>query len=104
MLSVSPMRRPSASRRVLYVAVAIASLWTLWAMLYEATGFPGLNYLAFGFVSLPLGLALFVASSFGYSRARAERRGTGDAVVAMFISAGIAVVPLAALIELADYS
>jgi hypothetical protein len=98
------MKRAPTSRRVLYVAVAVASLWTVWALLYEATGFPGLNYLAFGFVSLPLGLALFVASSFGYSRAHTERRGTRDALIAMFISAGIAVVPLAALIEFADYS
>ena len=98
------MERAAASRRVLYVAVAVSSLWTVWALLYEATGFPGLNYLAFGFISLPLGLALFVASSFGYSRARAERRETRDTVIAMFISAGIAVVPLAALIEFADYS
>ena len=98
------MERDSVSRCVLYVAVAVASLWTVWALLYEATGFPGLNYLAFGFVSLPLGLALFVASSFAYSRSRKERRGTRDAIIAMFISAGIAFVPLAALIEFADYS
>ena len=98
------MKRAPASRRVLYVAVVVASLWTVWALSYEATGLPGLNYLAFGYVSLPLGLALFVAGSFGYSRTRTEGRRTSDAVIAMVISAGIAVVPLAALIEFADYS
>ena len=53
------MERDSVSRRVLYVAVAVAvaSLWTVWALLYEATGFPGLNYLAFDFVSPRRGVA-----------------------------------------------
>ena len=88
----------------MYIAVAVASLWTIWAVVYEATGFPGLNYPAFAFVSPPLGLGLFAASSFGYSRSRTERRGTGEAVIAMFVSAGLAVVPFAALVELADYS
>ena len=73
-------------------------------MLYETTGFPGLNYLAFGFVSLPVGAALFLAGLVGYRRARVRGCMTSDAVTAMLISVGIAVVPLAALFEFADYS
>jgi hypothetical protein len=98
------MKRDSGSRRVLYAALAVAILWGFWGLLYETTGFPGLNYLAFGFVSLPVGGALFIAGSLGYSRARTARCATGDAVAAMFISLGIAFVPLAALVEFADYS
>jgi hypothetical protein len=98
------MKPDPGSRRFLYVLVAIASLWSAWALVYETTGFPGLNYLAFGFVSLPVGAAFFVASLVGYMRARAQGRTTTDALTAMLISAGIALVPLAALLELADYS
>jgi hypothetical protein len=47
------MERDSGSRRVLYVALAVAILWGAWCLVHETTGFPGLNYLAFGFVSLP---------------------------------------------------
>ena len=99
-----PMRRDRGSRRVLCLGIAIANVWGVWALLYETTGFPGLNYLAFGFVSLPVGAALFVASLIGYMRARARGCTTTDAVTAMLISAGVAVVPLAALVEFADYS
>jgi ABC-type transport system involved in cytochrome c biogenesis permease subunit len=98
------MKRDPGSRRVLCVALAVAILWGVWCLLYETTGFPGLNYLAFGFVSLPVGLALFIAGLLSYSRARAERRATGDAVAAMFISVAIVIVPLVALVEFADYS
>lgn len=98
------MERDPASRRVLYVTVALAGLWGIWALLYETTGFPGLNYLAFGFVSLPVGAALLFAGLVGYGRARAHGCTTSDAVIAMLISVGIAVVPLAALMEFADYS
>jgi hypothetical protein len=98
------MERDPASRRVLYVSAAVACLWGIWALLYETTGFPGLNYLAFGFISLPVGAALFVAGLVGYSQARVHRCMTSDAVIAMLVSLGIAVVPLAALMEFADYS
>jgi hypothetical protein len=98
------MERDSGSRRVLYVALAVAILWGVWCVVYETTGFPGLNYLAFGFVSLPVGAALFIAGSIRYARARAHGRTTSDAVTAMLVSVGIAVVPLAALVEFADYS
>lgn len=98
------MKRDPGSRRVLYVALAVAAAWGAWFLLYKTTGFPGLNYLAFGFISLPVGAALFVAGLFGYSRARAQGRATGDAVAAMLISIGIAVVPVVALLQLADYS
>jgi hypothetical protein len=98
------MERDPASRRILYVAVALASLWGLWAVVYEATGFPGLNYLAFGFVSLPVGVTLLGAGFLGYIGARKRRRATTDAVAAMFVAVGIAVVPFAALLQLADYS
>jgi hypothetical protein len=98
------MERDSASRRVLYVALAVAILWGVWCLVYETTGFPGLNYLAFGFVSLPVGAALFIAGFIGYTRARPQGRRTSDAVTAMLVSVGIAVVPFAALVEFADYS
>jgi hypothetical protein len=98
------MERDSGSRRVLYVALAVAILWGVWSVVYETTAFPGLNYLAFGFVSLPVGAALFIAGSIGYTRARAQGRRTSDAVTAMLVSVGIAVVPLAALVQFADYS
>jgi hypothetical protein len=100
----SIMERDSGSRRVLYVALAVAILWGVWCLLYETTGFPGLNYLAFGFVSLPVGAALFIAGLIRYTRARTQGRMTSDAVTAMLVSVGIAVVPLAALVEFADYS
>jgi hypothetical protein len=98
------MERDSGSRRVLYVALAIAILWGVWCVVYETTGFPGLNYLAFGFVSLPVGAALFLAGLIGYTRAHGQERRTSDAVTAMLVSVGIAVVPLAALVQFADYS
>jgi hypothetical protein len=98
------VKRDRASRRVLYVTVALACLWGIWALLYETTGSPGLNYLAFGFVSLPVGAALFVAGLVGYRHARAHGRMTTDAVIAMLISIGIAMVPFVALMEFADYS
>ena len=98
------MERDPASRRVLYAALALACLWGMWALLYEATGFPGLNYLAFGFISLPVGAALFVAGLVGYRHARVHERMTSDAVIAMLMSIGIGIVPLAALMEFADYS
>jgi hypothetical protein len=98
------MDRDSGSRRVLYVALGVVILWGLWCLVYETTGFPGLNYLAFGFVSLPVGAALFIAGLIGYTHARAQGRRTSDAVTAMLVSVGIAVAPLAALVEFADYS
>jgi hypothetical protein len=98
------MERDPGSRRVLYVALAVAILWGVWCLVYETTGFPGLNYLAFGFVSLPVGAALFIPALIGYMRAHAQGRMTSDAVTAMLVSVGIAVVPLAALVEFADYS
>ena len=98
------MERDLPSRRVLYVALSVAILWGLWCLVYETTGFPGLNYLAFGFVSLPVGAALFTASLIGYTRSRAQGHTTSDALTAMLVSVGIAVVPLAALMEFADYS
>jgi hypothetical protein len=98
------MTRDPSSRRVLYVTLAVAVVWVVWCLAYAATGFPGLNYLAFGFISLPVGAALFIAGLFGYGRARAQGRATGDAVAAMLVSVGIAVVPVVALLELADYS
>jgi len=98
------MKHDPASRRLLYVTVVLACLWGIWALLYETTGFPGLNYLAFGFVSLPVGAALFVAGLVGFRRSRAHACVTSDAVTAMLISVGIAVVPLVELFEFADYS
>jgi hypothetical protein len=98
------VKRDPASRRVLYVTLALACLWGIWALLYETTGFPGLNYLAFGFVSVPVGGALFLAGLVGYRRSRVHGCMTSDAVTVMLISVGIAVVPLVTLFELADYS
>ena len=98
------MKRDPVSRRVLYVTVALGCLWGIWALLYETTGFPGLNYLAFGFVSLPVGALLFVAGVVGYRRSRVHGCVTSDAVTAMLISVVIAVVPLFTLFEFADYS
>jgi len=88
----------------LYAALGVGILWGVWGLVYEASGFPGLNYLAFGFVSLPVGAALFVAAMIGYRRARAQKCATSDAVTAMLVSAGIAVVPVVALMQFADYS
>jgi hypothetical protein len=98
------MKGDFGSRLVLNVALAVAILWGAWCLVYETTGFPGLNYLAFGFVSLPVGATLFIAGFIDYTRARAQGRTTSDAVTAMIVSVGIAVVPLAALVEFADYS
>jgi len=39
-----------------------------------------------------------------YGRAHAQGRAIGDAVAVMLITVGIAVVPVVALLELADYS
>jgi len=99
-----PMERDSGSRRVLYVALAVGILWGFWCLVYETTGVPGLNPLAFGFVSLPVGAALFLGALVGFRRARAQRRTTSDAVTAMLVSLGIGVVPLVALLQFADYS
>jgi hypothetical protein len=52
----------------------------------------------------PVGAVLFIADLFGYGRAHAQGRAISDAVAAMLISVGIAVVPVVALLELADYS
>jgi hypothetical protein len=98
------MKGDSGSRLVLYVALAVAILWGTWCLVYETTGFPGLNYLAFGFVSLPVGATLFTAGFIDCTRARAQGRTTSDAVTAMIVSVGIALVPLTALVEFADYS
>jgi hypothetical protein len=56
------------------------------------------------YISLAVGAALFIADLFGYGRSRAQGRAIGDAVAAMLISVGIAVVPVVAVLELADYS
>lgn len=98
------MERDHFSRLVFYIALAVAGLWGVWALLYETTGIPGINYLTFGFVSLPVGSTLFAASFICYLRARTERRATSDAVGTMFLAVGIAVVPFVALLQLADYS
>jgi ABC-type transport system involved in cytochrome c biogenesis permease subunit len=98
------MSRDSGSRQVLVLALAVALLWGVWCLSYETTGFPGLNYLAFGFVSPLVGGTLFFAALAQYFRARKERRTTGEAAIAMFISVSIAVVPFVALLQHADYS
>jgi hypothetical protein len=98
------MERDPGSRRVLCVALALAALWGAWALSYETTGFPGLNYVAFGFVSLPIGGGLFVAGVVAFVRARSRSRRTSDAVAAILVSAALAVAPLVALFEVADYS
>jgi hypothetical protein len=98
------MSRDTGSRRVLYLALAIALLWAAWGLSYETTGFPGLNYLAFGLVSPVVGATLFVAGLLLYVSAKKEGRSTRDATTALFISVGIAVVPFVALLQSADYS
>jgi hypothetical protein len=100
----SRMSSDPSSRRVLYLALAIALLWGTWGLVYETTGFPGLNYLAFGLVSPIVGASLFVACLFLYVGAKKEGRSTRDATTAMFISVGIAIVPFVALLQSADYS
>jgi len=98
------MSRDPGSRRVLVLALAIALLWGLWCLMYETTGFPGVNYLAFGLVSPIVGATIFVAGLLQYVRAHKEGRATGDATIAVFVSVGIAVVPFVALLQSADYS
>jgi hypothetical protein len=55
-------RHDTSARRVSYLCVAVMALWLAWGVLYEATGFPGVDYLSFGLVSLPCGAVLFLAS------------------------------------------
>jgi TATA-box binding protein (TBP) (component of TFIID and TFIIIB) len=98
------MSRDPASRRVLALVLAVALLWGLWGVSYETTGFPGLNYLAFGLVSPIVGATLFVAALILFVGAKKQGRSTRDATTAMFISVGIAVVPFVALLQSADYS
>jgi hypothetical protein len=98
------IRREPLSRRVLSVGLGVLALWALWALLYETTGLPGLNYLSFGFVSLLVGAILLFASLVGYRRASAEEYPKSDALAAMIISVVTGLLPLIALVELADYS
>jgi hypothetical protein len=94
----------SLARRVLLVAFGVLALWVLWAIVYETTGLPGVNYLTFGFVSLPVGAVLLVASLIAYHRASVEGFGRADAVGATALSVVIGVLPWIMLLNFADYS
>jgi hypothetical protein len=84
---VRAVQRDWWSRGVLYVALGTLSLWGIWALLYETTRYPPLNYLIFGpFVGLPLAAALFVAGVIGYARSRVEDYATSDALGAILAS------------------
>jgi len=98
------VRRKPLARRVLFVTLGVLALWMLWAIVYETTGFPGLNYLIFGFVSLPVGAALLLTSLIAYRRARAEGFGETDALGAILLSVVIGVLPSLVLLNFADYS
>jgi predicted membrane channel-forming protein YqfA (hemolysin III family) len=98
-------RREPLSRGVLYLGFGILLLWLVWAALYEATGLPGIDYLSFGLVSVPVGAVFFSVSLVGYARAVAGDYVRRDALQAMLVSAAVAAVPFIALLELAeDYS
>jgi|SRR5262245_26388872 len=97
-------RREPLARRVLIVGLGVLTLWILWAIVYETTGFPGLNYLILGFVSLPCGAVLLFASLIAYRRARVDGFGKTDALGAILLSVVIGVLPLIMLMEFADYS
>ena len=96
-------RRPFA-RRVLVVTLGVLALWLLWAIVYETTGIPGVNYLTFGFVSLPVGAVLLFASLIALRRARVEGCGQADALWAAVLSIVIGVAPSIMLLNFADYS
>jgi hypothetical protein len=98
------IRREPLSRCIVIVGLGVLTLWALWALLYETTGLPGLNYLSFGFVSLLLGAILFFASLVGYWRASAGGYPKSDALAAVIISVVTGLLPFIALLEFADYS
>jgi hypothetical protein len=80
------------------------ALWLAWGVLYEATGFPGVNYLSFGLVSLPCGAVLFLAS-IAYAHGSPEDHAKADAVAALLGSVAVALVPFVAMLALIeDYS
>ena len=37
-------RHDTPARRVFYLCVAVMALWLAWGVLYESTGFPGVDY------------------------------------------------------------
>jgi hypothetical protein len=81
---VRTIRRDPWSRGVLVVGLGTLAVWGIWALLFETTRFPPLNYLIFGsFVGLPLGAILLVASLAGYARARVLGYATSDALAAV---------------------
>jgi hypothetical protein len=97
-------RRDPVARRLLFVGLGLLALWTLWAIVYETTGLPGLNYLAFGFVSLPTGLILLLASGIAYRRASVHGFRKTDALGAIAVSVVLGVLPWIMLLNNADYS
>lgn len=96
--------RESLARRVLFLELGVLALWTLWAIVYETTGLPGLNYLSFGLVSLPTGLTLLFVSLIAYRRASVDGFGKPAALGAILVSVVIGVLPLIMLLNSADYS
>jgi hypothetical protein len=97
-------RHHPLARRVLLVAFGVLALWALWAIVYETTGLPGLNYLTFGLVSLPVGAVLLFTSLIAYHRASVEGFGRADALGAAALSVVIGVLPWVMLLSFADYS
>ena len=98
-------RHDTPARRVFYLCVAVMALWLAWGVLYEATGFPGVNYLSFGLVSLPCGAVLFLASVIAYAHGSQEDHAKADAVAALLGSVAVALVPFVAMLALIeDYS
>jgi hypothetical protein len=96
--------RDPLARRLLFVGLGVLALWTLWAIVYETTGLPGVSYLIFGFVSLPTGLILLLASGIAYRRASVHGFRKTDALGAILVSVVIGVLPWIMLLNFADYS
>jgi hypothetical protein len=88
------------SRRLLAVEATTLVLWTVWGIVDTVAGPPWLSFLAFGLVSLPIGVLLLVLSLVGLAGASQAGRPKRYGVAAACLSFVIGVVPLATLLTL----
>jgi hypothetical protein len=88
------------SRRLIAVEVTTLVLWTAWGLLEALAGPPGLTFLSFGLVSLPVGALLLVLSLVGLAGAAQAHQPRRYGVAAACLGCLVAVLPFAMLLSL----
>jgi hypothetical protein len=99
---VGDLKTDAWSRGLVALTVGMLAIWGAWALIYETTGVPGLNYLSFGLISLPIGAILAILSVVGLARTVQTGGSKHRALTALLLSLAVGLVPWIALLTFCD--